>query len=146
MLPRFKWGAARLLLEAEPAPLVVPVFISGLATVMPEDRAAPRWLPRLGARVEVAFGDPADDRAMDAFRRRWKALRDKVGVGRSVGDGAGAAEVEAALPLEVRELRSEVAGWLREEVAKVRRARGWPEEDETWSGEKKDDGGLVGTT
>ncbi len=114
--------------------------------------SCPRTAPRRagcrgsGARVEVAFGEPADDRAVDAFRRRWARLRGAAGAGPGVGDGAGAAEVEAELPLEVRELRSEVAGWLREEVAKVRRARGWPEEDETPSGEKKDDGGLVGTT
>jgi monolysocardiolipin acyltransferase len=145
MLPRFRWGAARLVLEAEPAPLVVPVFISGLATVMPEERGAPTWLPRGGATVEVAFGEPADGRVVDAFRRRWGRLTEKVGVGRGVGDGVGAAEVEAELPREVHELRSEVAGWLREEVAKVRRARGWPEE-ETRDGEKVNDGGLVGTT
>ena len=47
---------------------------------------------------------------------------------------------------EVRALRSEVAAWLRDEVAKVRRAGGWPEEEETWRGEKGEDGGSVGAT
>ncbi|MCV5132377.1 hypothetical protein OFL98_27185, partial [Escherichia coli] len=34
----FKWGVARLILESEPAPDVVPMFIDGTEHVMKEER------------------------------------------------------------------------------------------------------------
>ncbi|KAL2016287.1 hypothetical protein VTK56DRAFT_3915 [Thermocarpiscus australiensis] len=71
----FKWGVARLILEADPAPDVVPMFIDGTQRVMPEDRGFPRFLPRVGKRVRVAFGEVLDyERTFGDLRRRWEGL------------------------------------------------------------------------
>ena len=53
----FKWGVARLILESEPAPDILPMFIDGTQKIMPENRTFPRFLPRLGKKVRVAFGE-----------------------------------------------------------------------------------------
>ncbi|KAI3620576.1 hypothetical protein CBS9595_002543 [Malassezia furfur] len=55
---RFKWGVARLVLEAPKTPVVVPLWLTGFDQVMPEHRRAPRFLPRLGAEITVTFGEP----------------------------------------------------------------------------------------
>ena len=57
-LRRFKWGVSRLILEAPTTPYVVPIWLTGFDQVMPEPRAPPRWRPRLGADISVAFGAP----------------------------------------------------------------------------------------
>ncbi|GAA95469.1 uncharacterized protein L969DRAFT_85147 [Mixia osmundae IAM 14324] len=63
-LRRFKWGLARLLLEAnhalphEQGVEIVPIFIQGFEKVMPEERGFPRFLPRLGQRITITFGEP----------------------------------------------------------------------------------------
>ncbi|KAJ4304178.1 Lyso-phosphatidylcholine acyltransferase [Collariella sp. IMI 366227] len=56
----FKWGLARLILESDPAPDVLPMFIDGTQRVMHEDRGFPRFLPRVGRTVRVAFGEVLD--------------------------------------------------------------------------------------
>lgn len=57
---RFKWGVSRLILEAPTTPYVVPIWLMGFDQIMPEPRAPPRWRPRLGADICVAFGEPID--------------------------------------------------------------------------------------
>lgn len=57
-LRRFKWGISRLILEAPTTPYVVPIWLTGFDQIMPEPRAPPRWRPRLGADISVAFGAP----------------------------------------------------------------------------------------
>ncbi|PHH69499.1 hypothetical protein CDD82_7713 [Ophiocordyceps australis] len=52
----FKWGISRLILEAEPAPDFIPMFIHGTQSIMPEDRTWPRWLPRIGNKIKIAVG------------------------------------------------------------------------------------------
>ena len=141
----FRWGVSRLILESEPAPDVVPVFVDGTSRVMPEDRGFPRFLPRAGVRLRVAFGDALDaDRAFGDLRARWRDL-----VRRSEAE-ASASDVEAAAAMgdlsdelrygrEAVELRVECARRVREEVGKVRRRLGYREEDpalglaETWA-------------
>ena len=92
----FKWGVARLILEAEPAPDVVPMFVDGTQRVMPEDRGFPRFLPRPGQRVRVAFGDVLDyERTFGDLRRRWDRLVRRecerlLAAGADAGAGAGA--------------------------------------------------------
>jgi monolysocardiolipin acyltransferase len=135
----FKWGAARLILEAEPPPDVVPMFIDGTQRVMSEDRGFPRFLPRVGARVRVAFGAPLDyDAVFGDLRRRWRGLVDADG-----GDRLPLGKVADHLKEgpEAREIRAEVVRRLREEVLKVRKTLGYPEADpafglpETWAGD-----------
>lgn len=71
----FKWGVARLILEAEPMPDVVPMFIDGTCDVMHEDRTWPRFVPRAGKDVKVVFGDKVNMEAtFGDLRTRWKAL------------------------------------------------------------------------
>lgn len=61
---RFKWGVGRMLLEAGskppsvPSPVVLPIWITGLDSMMPEPRGSPRWFPRPGAHVTITFGNP----------------------------------------------------------------------------------------
>lgn len=71
----FKWGVARLILEAEPMPDLVPMFIDGTCDVMHESRGWPRPVPRAGKNVKVAFGDKVDMEAtFGDLRRKWKGL------------------------------------------------------------------------
>ena len=74
----FKWGIARMILEAEPAPDVLPMFIDGTHRVMSEDRGFPRFVPRVGKTIRVAFGDVLDYEAtFGDLRRRWRELARK---------------------------------------------------------------------
>lgn len=131
----FKWGVSRLILESEPAPDVVPMFLDGTSRIMPEDREFPRFLPRVGVRLRVAFGDALDaDRAFGDLRARWRDL-----VRRSA-ERAGRPEVASAAAMgdlsdelrygkEAVELRIECARRVREEVLRLRRRLGYPDED-----------------
>ncbi|UZJ54190.1 hypothetical protein CBS101457_003510 [Exobasidium rhododendri] len=72
-LRRFKWGVGRMLTEAsrEPSarPVIVPMWITGLDSMMPEPRSYPRWFPRPGANVTITFGD-AINKAIDPLLDR----------------------------------------------------------------------------
>ncbi|EKG10868.1 Tafazzin [Macrophomina phaseolina MS6] len=141
----FKWGVARLILESDPCPDVVPMWIEGPDQIMHESRKFPRFLPRLGKTVNVTFGEKVDvDKVFGDLREKWKRLKEKeegserleVGV---LSDGLKYGK-------DAVELRKECAMRVREEVLKVRRGRGWPDEDpkaglvETWAleGPKKE--------
>ena len=145
----FRWGVSRLILEAEPCPAVVPIWIEGTQEVLNEKRTFPRSIPRPGKSVRVEFGDVVEEERWKDLRERWKSLvrrsaqrregedvrdvvkRDELGV---VEDDWLKYDDEAI------KLRIEVAERVRNEIIKIRRARGWPEEDprarlaETWSG------------
>ncbi|EMR08780.1 hypothetical protein PNEG_02950 [Pneumocystis murina B123] len=73
----FKWGVARLFLEAAQRstrlPAVVPVFFHGTQYLMPETRGFPRWIPRLGQGIEARFGAPIQDK-LKPFVETWKKL------------------------------------------------------------------------
>ncbi|KAK4031918.1 hypothetical protein C8A01DRAFT_41645 [Parachaetomium inaequale] len=94
----FKWGLARLILESDPVPDVLPMFVDGTQRVMPEDRGFPRFLPRVGKTVRVAFGEVLDYEAtFGDLKRRWEGLvrRERERLGRvggvtSNGGGGGA--------------------------------------------------------
>jgi monolysocardiolipin acyltransferase len=138
----FKWGVSRLILESEPAPDLVPIFIDGFQHVMPEDRVFPRFLPRIGKRIKVAFGQKLDgESAFGDLRRRWRKLvESRSGLGKELGvirdeqlrDGE-----------EAREIRVEVAKRVRAEVMKLRRDLGYKEANpsygsaETWAKDPK---------
>lgn len=42
----FKWGVSRLILESDPLPDIVPMWIEGPQEIMDEARTFPRFLPR----------------------------------------------------------------------------------------------------
>lgn len=93
---------------------------------MPESRSSPRWVPRFGSTFSVTFGEPVSDKVWEGFRERWRKLKDGVeedgdiGVLRSEALRTGSEAVK---------LRMEVARAVREEVLKLRRERGWTDED-----------------
>ena len=138
----FKWGVSRLILESEPAPDLVPMWIEGFDQVMHESRTFPRFIPRGGNDVIVTFGDKIDmeDRFGD-LRSKWQQLKEKV---QADGGYAKVAELgvigdeELMTGPEAVALRKECTLRVREEVLKVRRGRGLPDEDpknalvETW--------------
>ncbi|QDS75003.1 hypothetical protein FKW77_005609 [Venturia effusa] len=142
----FKWGVARMILEPDVCPQVVPIFIAGPEEIMHEARPAPRWLPRIGKKVTVTFGEPISQVVWDAFRERWRKLRSKEAAkSQSLlpveQNGDGALSEELMYGKDAVSLRLEVVAVVRNEILKLRRARGYPEEDpksglvETWRAE-----------
>lgn len=138
----FKWGVARLILESEPCPDVVPIWIDGPQEVMNENRTWPRPLPRAGKKVSVAFGEVVDGRVWEEFRAQWRGLKERA---RRRGEGAESVarfgEVDEELLRdgeEARQLRKDVTMMVRRAVLEVRRSTGLPDEDpkaglsETW--------------
>ncbi|KAK2605088.1 hypothetical protein N8I77_007961 [Diaporthe amygdali] len=175
----FKWGVARLILEAEPMPDMVPMFIDGTSDIMNENRTWPRPLPRPWKKVHVAFGDKVDMEAtFGDLRRRWKALVKKsmdvreaeiAAADRQTEAAAGPAKTTTASPdsgrtgivaattkrpppdvrrpdvlrvgelpdelkhsREAEHIRAEVALRVRNEVLKLRKSLGYPDEDPAW--------------
>lgn len=133
----FKWGVARLILEPQVCPDVVAMFIEGTDQIMHEGRRFPRFIPRVGKKVTVTFGQEVDSEAVFGdLRKRWKEIRDED-YARSVRDPHATypEELIGLLPdtllhgEEARELRMECARRVRQEVLKVRRSRGYPDED-----------------
>lgn len=117
----FKWGVSRLILESDPAPEFIPMFVDGTQHIMPEDRGFPRFLPRIGNRIRVAIGEPADAEVLfGPYRERWRQL-----VARKSAE-------ELQHGDEAAQLRVELARAVRDEILKMRATLGLPkEEDET---------------
>ncbi|KAK8066078.1 hypothetical protein PG997_012825 [Apiospora hydei] len=70
----FKWGVARLILESEPMPDMLPMFIDGTQNIMSEERTFPH--------MEAKFGD---------LRRKWQELvrKDRLrALGKAENDAA----------------------------------------------------------
>ncbi|RAK94863.1 uncharacterized protein BO80DRAFT_460251 [Aspergillus ibericus CBS 121593] len=137
----FKWGVARLILEASECPDVVPIWLEGFDQVMHESREFPRFLPRVGKDVSVTFGQKVDREAVFGdYRRRWQAIKAKAE--RTSPDTRdlplGVLNDELLYDTEAIELRKEVTKKVRDLVLEVRRTRGLSDEDpkeglvETW--------------
>ena len=155
----FKWGVSRLILEPVECPVIVPMFIDGTDQVMHESRGFPRFLPRFGKEISVTFGEQVDtELRFGDLRRRWHSLLKEFHDANGVNLKE---ELVGLMPLALRdhpeamELRKECTHRVREEVLKVRRLRGFPDEDpksglvETWAREgpkregRMDDGTWV---
>ncbi|KAJ5646550.1 hypothetical protein N7490_002922 [Penicillium lividum] len=137
----FKWGVARLILEAKECPDVVPMWIEGIDDVMHESREFPRFLPRPGKKVDVTFGSKVDTEVVFGdMRSRWQKLKSKVEAmdAQSRDLPVGVLSDELLNNKEAVELRKEVTRKIRNLVLDVRRSRGLPDEDpkeglvETW--------------
>lgn len=133
----FKWGVARLILEPPECPDVVPMFIEGTDEIMHEARQFPRFIPRAGKKVTVTFGSEVDAEAIFGdLRKRWKELRNQD-YANSIhnaqapypNEAIGVLTDELIHGYEAIELRKECTRRLRLEVLKVRRSRGYPDED-----------------
>jgi len=152
----FKWGVARLVLEAEPCPDVVPVWIEGLDEVMWDGRGWPRWLPRGGKNVSVTFGERVDvESRFGDLRERWRSLVEHEENGKAQElEGSRRAFAMGELTDTLKygkkavELRKECTMRIREEVLRLRRERGHLNEDpkagyaETWALEGPDQQGV----
>lgn len=139
VLRYFKWGISRLILESNPAPRLVPMFIDGNHRIMHETRGKPRWLPRIGKKINVVFGDALDTgRVFGEARDRWRELVHKE----EARAKEGGEDILYPMALEEHEeavaLRIEVAEGVRSQVARLRKASGYPDDDpafaraETW--------------
>jgi len=131
----FRWGVSRMILESEPLPAIIPMFIDGNQEIMHESREFPRFIPRIGKKVVVAFGEAVDgEKIFGDLRMRWKrlvnlqkdALRKK-----GLKDHMEMGELTDGLKYstEAMALRMEVTKLVRNEVLKLRRSLGYPEED-----------------
>ncbi|MCJ1452854.1 hypothetical protein MMC28_003199 [Mycoblastus sanguinarius] len=154
----FRWGIARLILEPEECPDIIPMWIEGNNEIMPEDRVAPRWVPRIGKKCGVWFGENVGGEREGVFRelrQKWRAL-----VEDNKRKGGGGLEVgvlndELKYGKEAVALREECTRHVRGEVLRVRRMSGLADEDpkeglvETWREEggkregRMDDRSLV---
>jgi monolysocardiolipin acyltransferase len=135
-------------------PDVVPMFIEGTDQVMHEARQFPRFLPRIGKKITVTFGAAVDvESRFGDLRRRWRDLVEEAEKEENNLHREGELSFPASDPgallfseklrssPEATELRIECTKRIREEVLKVRRSRGLPDEDpkcgyiETWAKE-----------
>ncbi|KAL8928752.1 MAG: hypothetical protein Q9208_001530 [Pyrenodesmia sp. 3 TL-2023] len=159
MMRYFKWGIARLILEPDVCPDIVPMWIEGNEQIMHESRQWPRFLPRVNKHCGIWFGDNVGGEGNTIFnelRRKWRELveEDKEKEGR--GFAMGVLSDGLKYGKEAVELREECTRQIRGAVLAVRRKRGLPDEDpkaglvETWRAEggkkkgKMEDGSWVG--
>lgn len=128
----FKWGVARLILEPDVCPDIVPIWIEGNDQIMHESRTWPRFLPRLSKRCGIWFGDNVGGEENNVFhelRRKWQKLVEKQ---RREGGGdlkLGELDGELRFGAEAVALREECTRQIRGEILKLRRRRGLPDED-----------------
>jgi monolysocardiolipin acyltransferase len=151
----FKWGVSRLILESEPMPDIVPIFIEGFDNIMHETRTFPRFIPRPFKDVRVTFGERLDAEAVFGdLRQRWKQIHAEAESKRGKLE-AGVLSDELKYSEEAVRLRKECTRRVRQAVLDVRRQRGYPEDDpknslaETWLREghnregRKEDGSIT---
>ncbi|RCI14122.1 hypothetical protein L249_7916 [Ophiocordyceps polyrhachis-furcata BCC 54312] len=113
----FKWGISRLILESDPAPEFIPMFIHGTQEIMSEERGWPRWLPRVGSHVRVVIGESRDtDDLFGRQRAYWKQL----------AHGSDTESLKQSP--EAVGLRIEVAKSVRSQVETLRESIGLPRE------------------
>ncbi|KAI1152824.1 acyltransferase [Nemania diffusa] len=143
----FKWGVSRLILESEPMPDILPIFIDGTQHVMSEDRGWPRAIPRFGVNLRVAFGEPVDaEKIFGDLRTQWQELVKRQEIKSRAPLVLGELPDELKYGEEAVKIRTEVARRVRKEVLKVRRSLGYPDEEpagfelaETWRREPEND-------
>lgn len=158
MMRYFHWGVARLILEPDVCPDIIPIWIEGNNEIYHENRTWPRWVPRAGKKCAVWIGDNVGGEKENVFhemRRKWRKLVE-ANKRKGAGDLAlGVLNDELKYGEEAVALRKECTMQVRREVLAIRRMRGLPDEDpkqglwETWreeGGEREgrmDDGSIV---
>lgn len=131
---------------------------------MHESREFPRFIPRAGKNIRIAFGESIDgEKIFGELRERWKklvSLQKEALARKGLETNWEMGELTDGLKYstEAVALRKEVTMRIRMEVLKVRRSLGYPDEDpkqglvETWieEGDKETgrmkDGSWVGET
>jgi monolysocardiolipin acyltransferase len=128
----FKWGVSRLILESEPAPTFVPVYIEGMDHVYHEGRGFPRPLPRPGKDLAVTFGKAieTDEGEFGEMRKKWRDLVEREAKSDAeVGKYLGVLTENLKYSEEAVKLREECTLRVRDEIIKLRKSRGLPDED-----------------
>lgn len=126
----FKWGVSRLILEATECPDIVPMWIEGTSEVMSENRAFPRFIPRINKRISVTFGDKTDSEAVFGdLRSRWRKIKEEAERASDEPSPLGVLSEELMYGEEAVELRKECTMRVRDLVLQVRRSRGHSDED-----------------
>jgi monolysocardiolipin acyltransferase len=125
----FKWGVSRLILESDPMPDIVPIFIEGFDNIMHETREFPRFIPRPFRNVRVTFGEKLNaEEAFGDLRARWKQMR--ANEEKKSGQLAvGVLNDTLKYSDEAVSIRKECTRRMRQAVLDVRRQRGYPEDD-----------------
>lgn len=125
----FKWGIARLILEPDACPDIVPMWIEGHDHIMHESRSWPRFIPRAGNRCGVWFGANVggESSVFADLRLRWQRLVRQVRQDRMLD--MGVLEDELKFGPEAVALREECTREVRKAVLQVRRHSGLLDED-----------------
>ncbi|KAL8954775.1 MAG: hypothetical protein Q9183_006938, partial [Haloplaca sp. 2 TL-2023] len=122
----FKWGIARLILEPEECPDIIPMWIEGNDQIMHESREWPRFLPRVGRRCGVWFGENVGGQGSKVFedlRAKWRELVERDAVVEGKRYAMGVLSDGLKYGKEAVALREECTRQVRGAVLKVRRAR-----------------------
>ncbi|KAJ2522000.1 Lyso-phosphatidylcholine acyltransferase [Coemansia sp. RSA 2049] len=75
-LLRFKWGVSRMIMESDRTPIVIPMYFSGMSSVLPLGQPSP--IPRLNPfknNLYVKAGDPID---FSLQVEQWRTARAKL--------------------------------------------------------------------
>ena len=124
--------------------MIIPIFIDGTQEVMHGSRTFPRFIPRAGRKIKIAFGDPVDGESIFGdLRARWQRLvklqkEALVKHGKDTEWEMGELTEGLKYGSEAVALRMEVTDRVRREVLKVRRSLGYEDDDpkngrvETW--------------
>ena len=140
----FKWGIARLILEPDVCPDLIPMWVEGNDQIMHETRQWPRFIPRVGKQCAVWFGNNVGGEKEGVFhelRERWRKLKEEAVTGSGERLEVGVLNENLMFGKEAVALREECTMRVREAVLDVRRKRGLPDEDpktglvETWRAE-----------
>lgn len=131
---------------------------------MHEAREWPRFIPRAGKDIRIAFGEKVDgEKVFGELRVKWRRLvkmqkEALIKKGEAINWEMGELTEGLKYGTEAVALRKEVTMRIRQEVLKVRKSLGYPDEDpkaglvETWIEEggkttgKMADGSYVGET
>jgi monolysocardiolipin acyltransferase len=106
----FKMGISKLILEPEITPIVIPMFHSGMETVMREYKVPPQFFPSTGKDIHLRFGEPIPFETLNRLREKWVNVKEHPTKG------------------ELRALRIETAETVRDAVNLVRSSMGFPPE------------------
>lgn len=124
----FKWGITRMILESTKPPIILPIFTTGFENIATEDEEKTgfkHFIKNIGTEINVTFGQPLDDSLIDSFRNEWNGLVKKY----SKPEDTDLNE-ELKYGEEAQNLRSRLAGELREAVSRIRlEKRNLPKED-----------------
>lgn len=103
----YKMGVSKLILEPEKAPIIIPMFHSGMEQVMREYKVPPQFIPSIRKDLRIRFGEPISPDILEGLREKWKQHPRKN---------------------DLRALRMETTEIVRDAVNKVRSDMGFPPE------------------